>query len=65
MFKRIGEAGLTAKVGKCQIAMSRCGYLEHVVGSGSVQPEKAKLTAVEEFPVSQHILSSRIFYPGG
>ena len=53
VVKRIGDAGLTVKVGKCQFAMSRCGYLGHVVGSGSVHPEKAKLTAVEEFPVPE------------
>ena len=53
VFKSIGEAGLTVKVGKCQFAMSRCVYLGHIVGNGSVQPEKAKLKAVEEFPVPE------------
>ena len=40
-------------VGKCQFAMSRCVYLGRVVGSGSLQPEKTKLTAVKEFPTSE------------
>ena len=44
VFKNIGEAGLTVKVGKCQFAMSRCVYLGHIVGSGSVQPPGWKIS---------------------
>ena len=37
VLKRLGEVGLTVKPSKCQLAMSKCTYLGHVVGSGVVK----------------------------
>ena len=51
VLDRLGEAGLTVKPRKCQFAMATCGYLGHVVGDGSVRPEEAKVSAVNNFPV--------------
>ena len=42
---RLGNAGLTVKVKKCQFAMSRCAYLGHIVGNGEVRTEEAKVIA--------------------
>ena len=47
----MGKAGLTVKPKKCQIAMSQCTYLGHVVGNGEVWPEESKIKAVEDFPI--------------
>ena len=44
---RLGNAGLTVKVKKCQFAMSRCAYLGHIVGNGEVRTEEAKVIAVK------------------
>ena len=51
VLDRLGQAGLTVKPRKCQFAMSTCSYLGHIVGNGSVPPEQAKITAVDNFPV--------------
>ena len=50
VFQRLWLAGLTAKPQKCQLGMSRCVYLGHVVGSGLVQPERSKVQGVKSFP---------------
>ena len=46
---KLQEAGLTVKQKKCQLGMSECGYLGHVIGSGKVCPESAKIEAVRNF----------------
>ena len=48
---RLRKAGLTAKPRKCQFGMSKCIYLGHVVGSGEVSPDPAKLEAIRSFPI--------------
>ena len=50
VLDRLRKAGLTAKPRKCQFGMQQCSYLGHIVGNGVVQPELAKLQAVEAFP---------------
>ena len=50
VFQCLRLARLTAKPLKCQLGMSRCVYLGHVVGSGLVQPERSKVQGVESFP---------------
>ena len=47
---KLREAGLTTKPKKCQLAMSQCTYLGHVVGNGEVQPEESKVEAVRNYP---------------
>ena len=39
VLQRLREAGLTAKLSKCQFGMAQCVYLGHIVGNGMVQPE--------------------------
>ena len=38
-----------AKLSKCQFGMSKCTYLGHVIGSGSVEPEPLKVLVVKRF----------------
>lgn len=51
VLKRIEEAGLTTKLRKCQLGMSECLYLGHIIGGGKVRPETAKTQAILKFQV--------------
>ena len=51
ILQKLREAGLTVKQKKCQLAMSHCSYLGHVVGEGLVRPELSKVDAVKQFQV--------------
>ena len=53
MLEKIQQLGLTAKMAKCQWAMSECSYLGHVIGSGRVKPEINKVECVRAFPIPQ------------
>jgi len=53
VLKCLREAGLTLKAKKCQIGMSECVYLGHIVGNSTVKPEPGKIEAVQKFPVPQ------------
>ena len=46
---RLKEAGLTAKVAKCQWAQTRVEFLGHIVGMGKVSPAELKVKAVADF----------------
>ena len=49
VLNRLQELGLTAKPSKCQLGMTECAYLGHVVGNGVVKPERDKLQAIAQF----------------
>ena len=51
VLQKLREADLTVKQKKCQLAMSRCSYLGHVVGEGLVRPEHSKVDSVKQFQV--------------
>ena len=51
VLQKLWEADLTVKQKKCQLAMSRCSYLGHVVGEGLVRPEHSKVDSVKQFQV--------------
>eukprot|EP00731_Ephydatia_muelleri_P034653 Em0070g9a len=51
LLQKLREADLTVKQKKCQLAMSRCSYLGHVVGEGLVRPEHSKVDSVKQFQV--------------
>ena len=61
VLDRLAQAGLTLKPRKCQFAMSTCSYLGHIVGNGSVRPEQAKITAVDNCPVPRTKKQLRAF----
>jgi hypothetical protein len=46
VFGSLKRAGLTVKARKCQLGMSECCYLGHVVGKGVVRPQQEKLEAI-------------------
>ena len=49
VFQHLEEAGLTAKPKKCQLGMTQCVYLVHVVGGGQVKLQRSKIEALEKF----------------
>ena len=49
VMEKLQRAGLTVRRKKCQFGMAECSYLGHVVGSGRVCPEAAKIQAVRSF----------------
>ncbi len=49
VLHRLEEAGLTARLKKCQFAMKTCNYLGHVVGNGVIRPAQDKIAAIESF----------------
>ena len=58
---RLRKAGLTAKPRKCQFGMAQCIYLGHVVGSGVMEPDPAKVDSVASFPIPQTKKQVRTF----
>ena len=52
-IQRLQEAGLTVKPRKCQLGMTKCVYLGHIVGGGQVEVETAKVQAIREFGVQR------------
>ena len=61
VLKRLGAAGLTVKPAKCQFGMAKCGYLGHIVGGGRVEPETAKINAVQSFQQPRTKKQVRVF----
>ena len=61
VLQKLREAGLTVKPKKCQLAMNRCTYLGHFVGSGEVQPEQSKVEAVKCYPTPRSKKQVRAF----
>ena len=51
VLNRIQKAGLKVKPGKCQLGMTYCVYLGHVIGNGEIRPEMSKVKAVQDFKV--------------
>lgn len=51
VFRRLDDAGLSLKIGKCHFASSSVNYLGHVIGNEGIRPEPAKIEAVQSFPV--------------
>ena len=51
VIQRLQGAGLTVKPRKCQLGMTKCIYLGHIVGGGQVEVETAKVQAIQEFGV--------------
>ena len=51
VFERLRKASLTAKPKKCSIAQTETTYLGHMIGHGQQQPEKVKISAIQNFPL--------------
>ena len=52
MSTAVTEGGrFDSQTEKCQLAMSHCSYIGHVVGEGLVRPEFFKVDTVKQFQV--------------
>ncbi len=51
LFTRLGRAGLTVNLAKCEFARATVTYLGRIVGQGQVRPVGAKVEAVQKFSV--------------
>ena len=61
VLQRLQEAGLTARLKKCQFAMKTCTYLGHVVGNGVIRPSLDKIAAVQSFAIPKTKTDVRAF----
>lgn len=62
VFDVLVQAGLTAKLAKCQLGLNQCFYLGHMVGEGLVRPEEAKVSAIQEFQTPKKKKDVRSFW---
>jgi len=53
VLEQLRRVWLTAKAKKCEFGASECAYLGHIVGSGSVKPEKDKTAGIQAFQTPQ------------
>lgn len=51
VFERLSAANLTINLAKCEFAKATVVYLGRVVGQGTVKPVRAKVLAIDSFPV--------------
>ncbi|KAI3359045.1 hypothetical protein L3Q82_015431 [Scortum barcoo] len=51
LFERLAWAALTINLAKCDFAKATVTYLGKVVGQGQVRPVRAKVLAIDQFPV--------------
>ena len=53
LMTTLKQHGLTVKNKKCQIGMTTCKYLGHVVGNGTISPQQSKIESIETFKTPQ------------
>ncbi len=51
MFDCLAAANLTVNLSKCEFAKDTVTYLGKVVGRSHVRPVRAKVTAIDRFPI--------------
>lgn len=61
VFAQLRQAKLTLKPSKCNFATDQVHYLGHVLSSGGVQVDKAKVEAIKSFPVPKSQKQVRSF----
>ncbi len=61
VFNKLEEAGLKAKLSKCDFLKSRIEFLGHVVDGESIHTVDFKINAVKHFPTPQNVKNVRSF----
>jgi len=61
VFQALREEELFAKPSKCYFNKSELKYLGHIVGSGGIKVDPAKIAAVRNFPLPQNVGDVRSF----
>ena len=47
LLKRLREAKLTARPSKCVVAVTKVGFLGHILGNGTIQPNPEKVISIQ------------------
>ena len=55
VFKKFSAAGLRLKLSKCEFFKSRITYLGHIVSKDSIETEKKKVIAIQEWLIPKKI----------
>ena len=55
VFKTLSAAGLRLNLSKCEFFKSRITYLGHIVSKDSIEMEKKKVIAVQEWPIPKTV----------
>ena len=61
VLKRLAEANLTLKPGKCKWARRQVKYLGHLIENGTIKTDPDKTAAVREFPTPGSVKDVRAF----
>ncbi len=61
VFTKLEEAGLKAKLSKCDFLKSRIEFLDHVVDGEGIHTVDSKINAVKHFPTPQNVENVRSF----
>ncbi len=61
VFTKLEEAGLKAKLSKCDFLKSRIEFLGHVVDGEGIHMVHSKISAVKHFPTPQNVENVRSF----
>ncbi len=61
VFTKLQEAGLKAKLSKCDFLKSRIEFLGHVVDGAGIHTVDSKIKAVQHFPTPQNVENVRSF----
>ncbi len=61
VFQRLTEAGLKAKLTKCEFLKSRIEFLEHLVDGFGIRRVDSKINALQKFPAPKSVENVRSF----
>ena len=61
VFERIQSSGLTLQISKCQFCKNKLKYLGHVVSQSGIEPDPAKIRAVQDYPIPTRLKDVRTF----
>ncbi len=61
VFKKLTQAGLKAKLTKCEFLKSRIKFLGHLVDGDGIHTVDSKITAVQKFPTPKSVENVRSF----
>ncbi len=61
VFQKLTQAGLKAKLTKCEFLKSRIEFLGHLVDGDGIHTVHSKIAAVERFPIPKSVENVRSF----
>ena len=55
-------AGMTLKLKKCKFSWSTLKYIGHVIGSGNIEADQAKIEAIVNMPTNKKVVQIVYWY---